>query len=120
MTMTEQTSRELLGEKIKEVREYLGYSQDEVASVLRISRSAVSLIESGQRKVDVLELQKIASLFERPLSDFTGERTSEAGVGAPISVLARMASDLNKEDLEELRKFAEYLQARARSKTKKR
>ena len=35
-------------------------------------RPAVSLMESGQRKVDALELKKLAELYQRPVADFTG------------------------------------------------
>ena len=56
-------ARKTLGERLREAREYLGFSQEEVATYLQVSRSALSNIESGQRKVDALELKKLASLY---------------------------------------------------------
>ncbi|NGY05612.1 helix-turn-helix domain-containing protein [Solimonas terrae] len=116
MSTNEQSERVTLGQRIKETRDYLGFSQDEVGEVLGISRSAVSLMESGQRKTDALELQRLAKLFERPISFFTGEDL--AMESRNVAILARMAGKLEPSDLEELRKFAEYLEARAQAKGK--
>ena len=60
--------RQSLGARLREAREYLGLSQDEVARVVSLPRPAVSLIESGQRKVDALELKKFAELYRRASS----------------------------------------------------
>lgn len=115
----EQVDRVRLGERIKEAREYLGYSQDEVGAVLGFSRSGVSLMESGNRKIEVLELQKLAKLFERPMSFFTDEPDKASKADKQIAALARMAGTLAAGDIEELRKFADYLQARAQAKAEK-
>ena len=40
-----------IGNKLKDAREYLGISQEEAAKIAEIPRSAISLIESGQRKL---------------------------------------------------------------------
>ena len=66
--------RKSLGERLREAREYLGFSQDQVATFLGVSRSALSLMESGQRKVDALELKKLAGLYKRSVGYFTGEQ----------------------------------------------
>lgn len=52
-----------LGKKIKKFREGLDLSQESLASKLNLSRPTISYIELGQRKVDSLELEKIANLF---------------------------------------------------------
>ena len=41
-----------IGARLKEAREYLGLSQQEVATSLNLPRTAVSMIESGQRGVE--------------------------------------------------------------------
>jgi len=99
-----------LGAKLREAREYLNLSQDEVARVLGLTRPAISLIESGQRKVDVIELRRLADLYQKPIAYFTGEGdTSETQVPETIQHLARTASKLNEDDQEELLRFAEFL-----------
>ena len=58
-------------QRLRTSRDYLGFSQDEVAKHLGISRTALSNIESGQRKVDALELKKLAALYQRSIAYFT-------------------------------------------------
>ena len=107
--------RKTLGERLREAREYLGFSQDQVATFLGVSRSALSLMESGQRKVDALELKKLAGLYKRSVGYFTGEE-EDASIGADVKHLARKVSDLSSEDREELARFADFLRARKEKK----
>ena len=111
---TEASEKEqtLLAERLREAREYLDLSQEEVAKAVGIPRAAVSLVESGQRRVDALELKKFAALYDRPVSYFTGEVPS-AGLPAEVEHLARAAANLSSRDREELARFAEFLQTRS-------
>jgi transcriptional regulator with XRE-family HTH domain len=106
--------RRRLGEKLRQAREYVGFSQDEVASFLRIPRTAVTNMESGQRKVEALELKRLAELYRQPVTHFTGDE-DEAGSELPTDVahLARQAAALSIKDREELGRFAEFLKMRA-------
>jgi transcriptional regulator with XRE-family HTH domain len=107
--------RKTLGERLREAREYLGFSQDQVATFLGVPRSALSLMESGQRKVDALELKMLAGLYKRSVGYFTGEE-EDAAIGADVQHLARKVADLSSEDKEELARFADYLRARKQRK----
>jgi transcriptional regulator with XRE-family HTH domain len=104
--------RQLLGTRLKEAREYLELSQDEVAKALALPRSAISLIETGQRKVDAIELKKLAVIYQRTVGYFTGEEGAPAPMSETVQHLARAASKLTDHDREELLQFAEFLQAR--------
>ena len=106
------SDRKSLGERLREAREYLGFSQDQVATFLNIPRSALSLMETGQRKVDALELKKLAGLYKRPVGYFTGEETEEVSFGTDVKHLARQVSELSSDDREELGRFADFLRAR--------
>jgi transcriptional regulator with XRE-family HTH domain len=106
--------RKALGERLREARAYLGFSQDQVATFLGVSRSALSQIESGRRKVDALELKKLAGLYNRPVELFTGGETAEFSFGSDIKHLARKVSELSPDDREELARFADFLRARKR------
>lgn len=106
--------RKSMADKLREAREYLGFSQDEVAKFLGIARSALSNIETGQRKVEAMELARLAQLYKRPVSHFTGEE--EPNFGEDVNHLARTASELSPPDREELHRFAEYLRARKQTK----
>jgi len=111
MSGSEANERTAFGLRLKEAREYLELSQDEVARELGIPRTAISLMESGQRKVEALELQKLARLYEKPVGYFTGDATIE--VPTRIQHLARTARSLSSKDQQELTRFAEYLKARS-------
>ena len=115
MPTPEEKDRIALGAKLKESREYLGFSQDDVARVMNIARAAISLIESGQRKVEVSELKKMATLFQRPVSHFTGEMITAPPLPPTMQALARKAEKLSEADWEELARFADYLASRARA-----
>ncbi|WP_081991230.1 helix-turn-helix domain-containing protein [Inquilinus limosus] len=106
--------RRRLGERLKKAREYVGYSQDEAASFLRVPRTAITNIESGQRRVEALELKRLAELYRQPVSHFTGDK-DDAGTTLPPDVahLARQAAALSPKDREELGRFAEFLKMRA-------
>ena len=109
-----EADRQLLGARLKEAREYLELSQDEVAKALDVPRSAVSLMEAGQRKVEAIELKKLGELYQRPVSFFTGEGPVAAPVPEKVQHLARTAAKLSERDREELLRFAQFLQERGR------
>jgi transcriptional regulator with XRE-family HTH domain len=108
-----EVDRQLLGTRLKEAREYLELSQDEVGRILDIPRTAVSLMETGQRKVDAIELKKLAEIYQRPIGYFTGESDKvQAPVPESVQHLAPTAAKLTDRDREELLQFARFLQAR--------
>jgi transcriptional regulator with XRE-family HTH domain len=112
-----ESDRQALGERLKEAREYVGLKQDDVAKVLGIPRSALSNVEAGTRKVDAIELARLAKLYQRPLAWFTGEdpdATSEAA--KEVAHVARAAATLSQQDRQELARFADFLKSRARTK----
>ncbi len=104
--------RELLSRRLREAREYLNLSQEEVAKRVGIARAAVSLIESGQRRVDALELSKFSRVYQRPVSYFTGEKVEEGGLPAEVAFAARAIQGLSKNDLQEVARFADFLRTR--------
>jgi len=108
--------RQQLGARLREAREYLGLLQEEVAKYLRIPRSALSHIESGQRRIDALELKRLAALYKQPVSHFTDDEL-EVGMADDIAHLARSAAALSENDRQELARFADYLRARAKGDT---
>lgn len=113
--MTE-IDRRQMGQKLKEVREYLGFSQEHVATFLGLSRSAVSLIESGKRKVELNEITKLSKLYNRPVEDLSGTdsvRASQEDL-PKVEIIQRAIGELCSEDRDEVLKFAEYLKAKSK------
>lgn len=111
MSIEAQEWREL-GARLRDIREYLNLSQQDVASATGIPRSAISDIERGQRKVDSLELRKFSKLYRYPASFLLGEEESESDAA---KALARAVIDLTDTDRREVLKFAQFLRFSAKN-----
>ena len=59
----ETLSKHELAKKLVQIRKSKGYSQDELAKVLEISRPSLAQIELGNRSIDIFEIQKMASIL---------------------------------------------------------
>jgi transcriptional regulator with XRE-family HTH domain len=101
-----------LGLKLKKHREYLGMSQQYVAECTGIPRSAVSEIEHGNRRVDAIELTKLARLYQVPASWLLDEDEEAAADSHVLAMFTRKFSRLTSEDQAQLAQFAEFLAAR--------
>ena len=102
----------LLGKRLREAREYVGITQEQAAAHLAVRRSAISEMEAGKRGVGALEITRLARLYDRPTSWFTGE--IEPDVPEDVGFLARTVSDLSENDRNELASFAEFLRSRSK------
>jgi transcriptional regulator with XRE-family HTH domain len=109
----DESDRRRLGERLREARKYLGLKQEEVAVYLKIGRTALTDIESGQRRVEAIELTRLARLYRQSVGYFTGEDTASASLPIDVAHLARRVADLSTEDREELARFADYLRSRS-------
>lgn len=108
---TEEAWREL-GERLREAREYVGLSQEAVANELQIPRPSVSAMESGKRKVSMIELQHLARLYKRPYAYFLGEEDdSWQENDATVKALFRATRGLSEHDREQVVRFAEFLRS---------
>ena len=112
----DEEERRRLGDRLRESRKYLGLKQEEVANYLKIPRTALTDIENGQRRVEAIELSRLAKLYRQPIGYFTGEDKASASLPVDVAHLARRAADLSQQDREELGRFAEYLRTRSRNK----
>jgi transcriptional regulator with XRE-family HTH domain len=59
----------------RKARESRGLTQVEVARILKKPQSYVSKCESGERRVDVIELAAFAKVYGKPLDYFVHHRT---------------------------------------------
>lgn len=69
-------------ERLRAARHKAGLTQAEVAKKLGRPQSFVSKCESGERRVDVLELAQFARLYHVPLDFFLKPPTSRSRRGA--------------------------------------
>lgn len=56
--------------QLKKAREEAGLDQEQVAGLLKKTQSYISKIESGQRKIDVIQLKEFAKIYKKDLNYF--------------------------------------------------
>jgi len=59
-----------LVEQLKKARKEAGFDQEQVAKRMKKTQSYVSKIESGQRKIEVIQLKEFAKLYKKNLDFF--------------------------------------------------
>lgn len=103
-----------LSRRIRRAREEASLSQDVVAQHLGLPRSAVSLIESGKRKVDSLELQTFSRLVGKSVLFFLDEesgsvKASDLDEDDPTQILfsANQVVDISQ-DREQIERFRQF------------
>jgi ribosome-binding protein aMBF1 (putative translation factor) len=57
--------RQELAERLRLAREDTGLSQQDVAAALGVSQSIISMLENGQRRLDMSELKALAKVYDR-------------------------------------------------------
>lgn len=61
-------------ERLTQAREEAGLTQVEVAKILNQPQSFISKCESGERRIDLVEIEKFSKIYRKPLSYFLKRR----------------------------------------------
>ena len=93
------TSKEI-GQRLRFARESRHITQEAAGIVLGLQRSAISLMESGQRQVSTLELTRLADLYGRSVEWFVNP-DSPLKQEDPVVALFRAEPDLQSEVVQE-------------------
>jgi transcriptional regulator with XRE-family HTH domain len=115
--------QERLSQRLREAREYLGLSQEEVAERLKVPRASISAIETNKRKVSSLELMQLARIYRRSISSLLGEEEPVEELRAEdetFRALFRTARGLSEQDRQEVLRYAQYLREKKRNSTSRR
>jgi transcriptional regulator with XRE-family HTH domain len=59
-----------LVEKLKKARKEAGLDQEAVAKLLGVTQSYISKIESGQRRIDIVQLKRFAKVYRKKIDYF--------------------------------------------------
>ncbi len=105
--MDSTTEHRQLGGRLREAREVLGLTQEDVAGALGIPRTSVIAVEAGRRKVTGLELRRLGRLYRRPVEWLLGEDTPVAS--GSEEALNRATAELSAQDKEQVLRFAQFL-----------
>lgn len=98
----------VVGARLREGRETLGLTQEDVAGALGIPRTSVIAFEAGRRNVTALELRRLARLYRRSVEWILGEDAEPAAVDG---ALYRATATLSPDDKAQVLRFAQFLAA---------
>ena len=60
----------LVGKRVKELRNKLGISQEELADLAGLDRTYVTSVECGRRNISIVNIEKLAKALKVSLSEF--------------------------------------------------
>ena len=101
------------GSRLKQARQYLGYSPDDVARQLHLDPSFILGVESGGRGVDEATLMKFSELYDRPY-DWLSEGLLRRDDWVEDSYTP-LPPKLTGNDQRELRAFMQVMESRAKN-----
>jgi transcriptional regulator with XRE-family HTH domain len=67
------------GERIKELREQKGLTQEQLSYSTDIDRSYISSVESGKRNISLRNIEKLSLALECDIADFFIEKKPKNG-----------------------------------------
>ncbi len=92
----------MLGENIKKYRKQKGYSQEVLAQEMNVVRQTISKWEKGYSVPDAVMLEKLAELFEVPVSALLGNAETNAVPQSDLAQISAQLSILNEQIAREL------------------
>ena len=60
----------LVGKRVKELRNKLGLSQEELADYAELDRTYIPSVERGRRNISIVNIEKLASALKVSLKEF--------------------------------------------------
>ena len=97
---------------LKTLRTDKHLSQQELATRLGISKSAVSMYEQGRREPDFDILNKIADIFQVD-ADYLLGRSSLSHEPEPVTIAAHLdTSDLTQAELDDVEKYIQFIRSK--------
>ena len=104
-----------IGQRIREFRTGYGggtgISQDALAKELHVASNTVSRWETGTYKPTIEDLDRLARFFGKSILEFFPNENVRTERDEKIDAVLRAAKQLSDDDVEELRRFAEFRRA---------
>ena len=109
------TIYEHVAAKIRDLRTHFGgapgISQEALAEKLGVATNTISRWETGAYRPSLEDLEKLSRFFGKSILEFFPKEGTP--MNDKISALLRAASNLPPEDVDEVRRYAEFRQARS-------
>lgn len=62
--------KQAIGKRIKELRNRLGISQEELATLVELDRTYITSVERGKRNISIVNIEKLATALNVSLAEF--------------------------------------------------
>ncbi|MBR4287256.1 MAG: helix-turn-helix transcriptional regulator [Clostridia bacterium] len=62
--------KQVVGKRIRELRNKLGVSQEELAAMVELDRTYITSVESGKRNISIVNIEKLATALNVSLAEF--------------------------------------------------
>lgn len=99
----------LIGGRIKKVREAAKISQRKLAKAIGFeTATSISLIESGNRRVTVEDLEKIADILQTDIKFFLGQKTDKSNLRFAL----RADEELSATEKDNILGFIDFIKKR--------
>ncbi len=105
------TLQQHISNKIKELRQGAGLSQEELAKLLKVATNTISRWETATYHPRIEDLEALARALKVPILSFFPRE--DEGANQKVVALLRAAEQLKDEDIDELQKYAEFRRARS-------
>lgn len=101
---------------LKSLRTNNGMTQDQLAKVLKISRSTIGMYEKGDREPDYETLEAIADYFNVDIDYLLGRTPYTTRLTNPMTLAAHFTADeYTESELAEIKQFAEFVKNKRQS-----
>jgi transcriptional regulator with XRE-family HTH domain len=114
--MSNANVRAYVGTRIKEFRGAYGeegISQEALAAKMGVAANTISRWETGTYEPTLNDLEKLARFFGKSIVQFFPQVEAQDQRSQKVDALLRAAEALQQDDLDELRRYAEFRRARS-------
>lgn len=94
---------EEIGQRIREAREHLGMTQEELADVIGRTQDTISSYELGNRAIRITELPALARVLKVPIGYFFGRTDPDSEALDLVSELQGLTSEQKRKVVERWR-----------------
>ena len=62
--------KQVVGKRVKELRNKLSMSQEELADIAQLDRTYITSVEHGKRNISIVNVEKLANALQVSLAEF--------------------------------------------------